>query len=376
MASLEENILRDCKRIVIKVGSALIIGNDSNLINTKFLTRIVTEITKFQNSGKEILLVSSGALALGKKSLKIKKNNLKVAEKQAASSVGQVLLINAWKKAFLKYKKQCGQILLTHLDAEIRSSAINARNTIESLIKLNSIPIINENDTIATQELRYGDNDQLAARVAQITSSDLLILLSDVDGLYTSNPKKNASAKLIKYIKKITKLIEKSSEDTSSAVAVGGMHTKIKAAKIALSAGCNMLITRGNKESPISSIINNGKFSLFLTNTSPKTARKKWISSQMKVKGKIVIDQGAEIALRKGASLLPAGIVSITGSFCKGDIVNVLNREKHVICLGISAYPSKDAKIIAGAKSNEIQNLLGYHSRDVIIHRDDMVLRN
>ena len=376
MASLEENILRNSKRIVIKVGSSLIIGNNSNLINTNFLTKLVTEIAKFKNSGKEILLVSSGALALGKKSLGIEKKKLKVSEKQAAASVGQVLLINAWKKAFLKYKKQCGQILLTHLDAEIRSSSINARNTIEALIKLNSIPVINENDTIATQELRYGDNDQLAARVAQITSSDLLILLSDVDGLYTSNPKKDNNAKLVKYIKKITKTIEKSSENTSSSIAVGGMHTKIKAAKIALSSGCNMLITRGNKESPISSIVKKGKFSLFLTNTSPKTARKKWISSQMKIKGKIVIDQGAEEALKKGASLLPAGIISISGSFYKGDIVNVLNKKKYIICVGITAYPSKDAKIIAGAKSNQIQNLLGYHSRDVIIHRDDMVLRN
>ena len=376
MASLEENILRNSKRIVIKVGSSLIIGNNSNLINTNFLTILVTEIAKFKNSGKEILLVSSGALALGKKSLGIEKKKLKVSEKQAAASVGQVLLINAWKKAFLKYNKQCGQILLTHLDAEIRSSSINARNTIEALIKLNSIPVINENDTIATQELRYGDNDQLAARVAQITSSDLLILLSDVDGLYTSNPKKDNTARLVKYIKKITKTIEKSSENTSSSIAVGGMHTKIKAAKIALSSGCNMLITRGNKESPISSIVKKGKFSLFLTNTSPKTARKKWISSQMKIKGKIVIDQGAEEALKKGASLLPAGIISISGSFYKGDIVNVLNKKKRIICVGIVAYPSKDAKIIAGAKSNQIQNLLGYHSRDVIIHIDDMVLRN
>ena len=178
-----------------------------------------------------------------------------MSEKQAASSVGQVLLINAWKKAFLKYKKQCGQILLTHLDAEIRSSAINARNTIESLLKLNSIPIINENDSVATQELRYGDNDQLAARVAQITSSNLLIILSDVDGLYTSNPKKSSNALLVKYIDRITKSIEKQAENTSSSIAVGGMKTKIKAAKIALAAGCNMIITRGNKLRPISSIM-------------------------------------------------------------------------------------------------------------------------
>jgi glutamate 5-kinase len=376
MESLEEKVLKTSKRIVIKVGSALLIGNDLNLINNLTLTRIASEIIKFKKLGKEILLVSSGALALGKKSLKIKKNNLKISEKQAASSVGQVLLINAWKKAFLNYKKQCGQILLTHLDAEIRSSAINARNTIESLIKLNTIPIINENDTVATKELRYGDNDQLAARVAQITSSDLLILLSDVDGLHTSNPKSNKNAELIKYIKKITKAIEKYSGDTSSSVAVGGMQTKIKAAKIAMSAGCNMIITRGNKISPISSILKNGNFSLFLTSTNPNTARKKWISSQVKIKGEIIIDKGAENALRKGASLLPAGILSISGTFYKGDIINVLNENKKIVCVGISAYPSKDAKIIAGAKSNEIQKLLGYHSKDVIIHRDDMVLRN
>ena len=247
MESIEKKIFNNSKRIVVKVGSALIIGKNSNLINHKILKNIVEEIIRLNKAGKEILLVSSGALALGKKSLKIKKNNLKISEKQAAASVGQVLLINAWKKHFYNYKKQCGQILLTHLDAEIRSSAINARNTIESLFKLKSIPIINENDTVATQELRYGDNDQLAARVAQITSADLLILLSDVDGLFTSNPKKNKKSKLIKYIDKVTRTIEKYSENTSSVVAVGGMQTKIKAAKIALSVGCNMIIAKGNK---------------------------------------------------------------------------------------------------------------------------------
>ena len=376
MAALEKKILNDSKRIVIKVGSALIRSDDKNLINEIIINRIVKEIINLNEAGKEILLVSSGALALGKKSLNFKKNNLKVSEKQAASSVGQVLLINAWKKAFLKYKKQCGQILLTHLDAEIRSSAINARNTIESLLKLNSIPIINENDSVATQELRYGDNDQLAARVAQITSSNLLILLSDVDGLYTSNPKKRTDALLIKYIKRITKSIEKKAENTSSSIAVGGMKTKIKAAKIALAAGCNMIITRGNKLRPISSILQKANFSLFLTDTSPKTARKKWISSQMKIKGNITIDKGAEEALKNGASLLPSGIISVSGSFYKGDIINVLSKKKRIICVGITAYSAKDAKIIAGAKSNEIENLLGYHSRDVIIHRDDMVLKN
>ncbi len=375
MESLERKIFNKSKRVVIKVGSALIIGDNSKLVNKKIISRIVLEIKKLHELNKEVLLVSSGALALGKKSLNIKADSLKVTEKQAASSVGQVFLINAWKRAFLSHKIKCGQILLTHLDAEIRSSSINARNTIESLIKFNTVPIINENDSVGTKELRYGDNDQLAARVAQITSSDLLILLSDVDGLYTKNPKRNKSAKLIKYINKITKSIEKSCENTSSTISVGGMETKLKAAKIALAAGCNMLITKGNKTNPISSIFKNKNFTLFSSNTSPRSARKKWISSQIVTKGNIKVDSGAEKALKKGASLLPAGIISITGKFDKGDIINVLNNKNKIICVGLSSYPSEDAKLIAGVRSNEIENLLGYHLRDVIIHRDDMVLR-
>ncbi len=375
MESLERIIFNKAKRIVIKVGSTLIIGNNSSLVNKKVISRIVLEIKKLHQLKKEVLLVSSGALALGKKSLNIKVNNLKVTEKQAAASVGQVFLINAWKKAFLSHKIKCGQILLTHLDAEIRSSSINARNTIESLIKYKTVPIINENDSVGTKELRYGDNDQLAARVAQITSADLLILLSDVDGLYTQNPKKYKSAKLIKYIKKITKPIEKSCENTSSTISVGGMTTKLKAAKISLAAGCSMFITKGDKIKPISSIFKEKKFTLFSTTKSPKSARKKWISSQIIAKGSIKIDLGAEEALKKGASLLPAGIISIAGTFEKGDIINVLNKKNKIICVGLSSYPSKDAKLIAGAKSDEIEGLLGYHLRDVVIHRDDMVLR-
>ena len=374
MESLEESIFKKSKRVVLKIGSAIIIGNNSNLINEKLLRGIVNEINKLHKMEKEVLLVSSGALALGKKNLKLI-NNLKLTEKQAAASIGQVLLINAWRKAFSKMKMNCGQILLTHMDAENRGSAINARNTIESLIKYKTIPIINENDTVATKELRYGDNDQLAARVAQITSSDLLILLSDIDGLYTKNPKKNKDAQLIRYVKKITKSIEKVSENTSSNVSVGGMETKIKAAKIALASGCNMIITKGNKENPITSIIKKSKMTLFLSSTNPKTARKKWIASQINIKGNIKIDLGAEKALKKGASLLPAGIVSIKGIFEKGDIIRVTNINNKTICVGISAYPSKDTRKIVGVKSSEIENLLGYHSKDVIIHRDDMVIK-
>ena len=375
MEPLEKKIFNNAKRIVIKVGSALITGKKSNLINKKTLNNIVSEIKLLNNVKKEVLLVSSGALTLGRKHLNLKNINLKVSEKQAIASVGQVLLMNAWKEAFLDHDINCGQILLTHLDAEVRSSAINARNTIESLIKYGIVPIINENDSVATKELRYGDNDQLAARVAQIASANLLVLLSDVDGLYTSNPSKNKNARLIKRIYKIYKSIEKASENTSSTTAVGGMETKVKAAKIALASGCNMVITKGSKSNLFSSIFKNNKATWFISKTSPKSARKKWISSQMTVKGKIKVDKGAESALKEGASLLPSGIISISGSFEKGDAINVLNKSNEVICIGLSSYPSKDIKKIAGFKSTEIENLLGYHSKDVIIHRDDMVIR-
>ena len=375
MEPLEKKILNNSKRIVIKVGSALITGKKSNLINKKILSNIVSEINLLNKVKKEVLLVSSGALALGRKHLNLKNINFKVSEKQAIASVGQVLLINAWKEAFLNHNINCGQILLTHLDAEIRSSSINARNTIESLIKYGIIPVINENDSVATKELRYGDNDQLAARVAQIASADLLVLLSDVHGLYTSNPSNNKNARLIKRIYKISKSIEKASENTSSSTAVGGMETKVKAAQIALASGCHMVITKGSKNDIFSSILKNNKATWFITKTSPKSARKKWISSQMTVKGKIKVDKGAESALRQGASLLPSGVTSITGSFEKGDAINVLNKSNDIICIGLTSYPSKDIKKIAGVKSTEIENLLGYHSKDVIIHRDDMVIR-
>ncbi len=375
MEPLENNIFKKSKRIVIKIGSSLIIGKKSNLINKKTLENLVSNIKILKKLNKDVLIVSSGALALGKKSLKLNSNNLKVSEKQAAASVGQVLLVNAWQELLSRDGIKCGQILLTHLDAEIRSSSINARNTIETLLKNSIIPIINENDTVATKELRYGDNDQLAARVAQITSSDLLILLSDVDGLFTSNPTKNKNAKLIRRIYKITKSIEKLSENTSSSISVGGMETKVKAAKIALASGCNMIITKGNNSSLLNSILNKNKSTWFITKTSPKSARKKWISSQLKVKGSIKVDSGAEAALKRGGSLLPAGVISIKGTFEKGDAINILNKKNVIIYVGLTSYPSKDARIIAGVKSNEIENLLGYHSKDVIIHRDDMVQR-
>ena len=374
MAALEKKILKNSKRIVIKVGSALIRSDDKNLINEIILNRIVKEIIKLNEAGKEILLVSSGALALGKKSLNFKKNNLKVSEKQAASSVGQVLLINAWKKAFLKYKKQCGQILLTHLDAEIRSSAINARNTIESLLKLNSIPIINENDSVATQELRYGDNDQLAARVAQITSSNLLIILSDVDGLYTSNPTKNTDALLIKYIKRITKSIEKKAENTSSSIAVGGMKTKIEAAKVTTSVGCNLVIANGKKNYPISDIAEN-KATWFLASQSVKAARKKWILN-MKSLGEIIIDFKAEKALKSGKSLLPVGATKCTGQFSRGDVVAVRGEDGQILAKGLTSFSQVETEKILGIKSEDIPKVLGYNRKPELIHRDNMAFFN
>ena len=335
MESLNKKILKSASRIVIKVGSSLLINERNNLIDKKVLNYICEDIDFLINQSKEVLIVSSGAFALGKKVLKINNTtNLKISDKQAVASIGQILMINSWREVLSKYNLICGQVLLTHQDAETRRNSINARNTIESLIKFNSIAIINENDTVATKELKYGDNDQLAARVAQLSCADLLIILSDVDGLYDSNPEKNPRAKLIKEVRIINKQIEKISENTSSKYSVGGMETKMKAAKIALASGCNLIITKGNKDNPIKKLFKNGKSTWFYTHTTAKTARKKWISSQVKILGSIIIDDGAENALKKGASLLPAGIIKVKGIFSKGDTIKVLNKNKKLVCIG------------------------------------------
>ena len=274
MDTFKKQLIHNCSRIVIKVGSSLLVNTKNNFINTKVLNNICKDINFLISQNKEILIVSSGALALGRKAINVHDINLKITEKQAIASIGQVLMINSWREAFSKYKIFCGQILLTHYDAETRRSSINARNTIESLIKLNSVAIINENDTTATKELRYGDNDQLAARVAQLACADLLIVLSDIDGLFDANPEKNPKAQLIEKVTNIDSKIIKISENTSSNNSVGGMETKIKAAKIALAAGCNMVITKGSSLNPIKKLFENGKATWFYSNTSPKTARK------------------------------------------------------------------------------------------------------
>ena len=287
-------------------------------MNKKILNNICKDINFLINQKKNSFNFSSGAFALGKKAINVNNTtNLKISDKQAVASIGQILMINSWRKALSKYNLICGQILLTHQDAETRRNSINARNTIESLIKLNSVAIINENDTIATKELKYGDNDQLAARVAQLACADLLIVLSDVDGLYDANPEKNPKAQLIKEVTNINSKIEKISENTSSNNSVGGMETKIKAAKIALAAGCNMVITKGSSLNPIKKLFKNGKSTWFYSHTSPKTARKKWISSQIKAKGSIIIDDGAEIALKKALVCFQQVLLKLKGYFLK-----------------------------------------------------------
>ena len=377
MESLNKKILKSASRIVIKVGSSLLINERNNLIDKKVLNNICEDIDFLINQSKEVLIVSSGAFALGKKVLKINNTtNLKISDKQAVASIGQILMINSWREVLSKYNLICGQVLLTHQDAETRRNSINARNTIESLIKFNSIAIINENDTVATKELKYGDNDQLAARVAQLSCADLLIILSDVDGLYDSNPEKNPKAKLIKEVKIINKQIEKISENTSSKYSVGGMETKIKAAKIALASGCNLIITKGNKDNPIKKLFKNGKSTWFYTHTTAKTAKKKWISSQVKILGSIIIDDGAEDALKKGASLLPAGIIKVKGIFSKGDTIKVLNKNKKLVCIGFPLIHLKMLKKLQASKVAKLKKLLGYHQKDVVIHRDDMVIKN
>ncbi len=376
MESLDKSALINAKRIVIKVGSNLIINPKNGTTNKTLLKNIVKEIKLLLDSNREVMLVSSGAVSLGKKVLNINKSILQLDKKQAAASIGQIILINAWKEAFDKKNIISSQILLSHNDAENRKNALNARDTLEELIRLKAIPIINENDTVATLELRYGDNDQLAARVAQISSANLLVLLTDVSGLHTKNPSKNPSATLIKRIEKITPKIEKIAEDSNSTLSVGGMITKLKAAKIAMSSGCHVIIANGKVKNPISSLFKDDLSTWFISKSNPKSARKRWISSQVEVKGNMFIDLGAVNALKTGSSLLPAGVKKISGRFEKGDAVNVYDNKNKLICVGLSSYPSIDAKTIVGRKTNEIKNLIGYQGKEVMIHRNDLVIKN
>jgi len=364
--------LKKSKTIVIKIGSSLIIDQNKK-IRKKWLTEFAKDIKDLLKQKKNVILVSSGAIALGCKKLNLSKQNIKLDKSQAVASIGQIELMNLFNKIFSSKKINLSQILLTLEDTEQRRRAINAKRTFENLFELGFVPVVNENDSIATTEIKYGDNDRLASRVAQISSADCLVLLSDVDGLYTQNPKLFKNSQLIKEIKNIDLDIEKIATKSISVHGTGGMKTKIEAAKICQLSGCMMVIANGLLERPIKKIIEKNKCTWFLPKVSKLDARKKWIISSVSPKGELIIDDGAINALKKGKSLLAAGIKKVNGKFNKGDHIKILDKNLKEYARGLSSFSSEETIKIQGQHSNKINELLGYISKSEVVHKDDMV---
>ena len=364
--------LKDSKITVLKIGSSLLIDED-RMIRKKWLSNFAKNVNELKKLNQKIVIVSSGAIAMGCKKMNIIKRNLKLDKSQAMASIGQIELMNLFSEIFKKYKINISQILLTLEDTEQRRRSLNARRTFANLFNLDYMPIVNENDTTATSEIKYGDNDRLASRVAQIVNADNLIIFSDVDGLYTDNPKKNNKAKLIKTIKDIDKDLKGVNIKGINEYGSGGMKTKIEAAKICQLSGCNMIITNGLKNDPIKNILNSDNYTLFEPKISKLDARKKWILSSISPKGSVVIDDGANKALANGKSLLAAGIKKVIGKFNKGDHIKVLNKKNNEIARGLASFSSEEINKILGRHSTEIVKILGYVSKSEVIHKDDMV---
>tara|TARA_B100000700_G_scaffold304558_1_gene377341 strand:- start:2544 stop:3638 length:1095 start_codon:yes stop_codon:yes gene_type:complete len=356
------------KVIVLKIGSSNLVDRKGNL-KEKWLRSLVKDINKIRKKDKHFVIVSSGAIALGQGYLKIKKKKLKIEMSQALASIGQIHLTNLYRRIFEKNKIKIGQILISPDDTEQRRRAINIKRTFENLFKLGAIPVVNENDTTATTEIKYGDNDRLAARVAQIIGANVLINLSDVDGLYESSKNK----KIIKEVKNINEKILSFVDNKITSFGSGGMLTKLEAAKICMNSGCYMAIANGKHSSPISKLVKTNLCTWFIPRVSTLDARKKWIVSSIGSNGKIYIDNGATKALENGKSLLPAGIIKVDGEFLKGDNILVVDDSGKSIARGLTSFSSEEINKIKGLKSDQIESILGYSSKSEIIHRDDMV---
>ena len=370
--------LASFRRIVVKVGSSLLVDAAAGSLKRDWLASLAADIAALHKEKRDVLVVSSGAIALGRAVLKLPAGALKLEDSQAAAAVGQIALARAWSEHLSAHGLTAGQVLVTLGDTEERRRYLNARSTIAKLLEWRAVPVINENDTVATSEIRYGDNDRLAARVATMMSADLLVLLSDVDGLYDKPPnlddKSAGGAKRVALVARITPEIEAMAGASSSAHARGGMLTKIEAAKIATSAGTHMIIASGHVAHPLQAIADGAACTWFLTPANPVTARKKWIAGSLEPRGALVIDAGAVKALRGGKSLLPAGVVKIEGTFGRGDAVVVRGPDGHEIGRGLIAYDAEDADKIKGRSSADILSILGFGGRTEMIHRDDLVL--
>jgi glutamate 5-kinase len=366
--------IADFRRIVVKIGSSLLVDAEAGRVKETWLASLIEDIAKLHAEQREILIVSSGAIALGRSILRLPKGMLKLDESQAAAAVGQIELARTWSEALRRHGIGSGQILVTLGDTEERQRYLNARSTITRLLEWRAVPVINENDTVATSEIRYGDNDRLAARVATMVSADLLALLSDVDGLYDAPPSESAQAKLIPVVARITPQIETMAGGSASELSRGGMQTKIEAAKIATHGGTHMVIASGRIAHPLQSIAENGRCTWFLTQGNPVTSRKKWIAGSLEPRGILTIDAGAVAALRNGSSLLPAGVIKVEGKFTSGDAVLVRGPDGAEIGRGLSAYDAEEADRIKGRSSADIVSILGSGGRREIVHRDDLVV--
>ena len=367
--------LSGARRVVIKIGSAMLVDTKSGALKTDWLQALTADISTLTSQGKQVVLVSSGAVALGLSGLGLAQRTSRLEDAQAAAAIGQIKLAQAYQSEFASVDMIIAQILLSIDDLEHRPRYLNARNTVETLLEKGVIPVINENDSVATSEIRFGDNDRLAARVAQMMRADLLLLLSDINGLYSADPRKNTDAKLIPHVNEITPAIEAMAGPPAKVtVGTGGMITKIMAAKIALTGGCSMVIMDGRAPSPIQRLLDGEHTTLFTASGDPLTLRKQWIQGMMAPKGFVHIDAGAISALKKGASLLPAGVTSVEGTFRRGDMVACMGPDGHLFAQGLISYDSVDADRIAGVKSTDVIAILGYVGRASLIHRDDLVI--
>jgi len=367
--------LSKSKRIVIKIGSALLVDKAKGHVRHQWLETLGADIAALRARGQEVIIVSSGAIAVGRRHLNLSSGKLRLEESQAAAATGMVRLAHAYQEVLATHDLTLAQVLITLDDSENRRRYINARNTLQTLLGLGAVPLINENDTVATDEIRFGDNDRLAARVAAMVSADMLVVLSHMDGLYDRDPTGNNDAIHIPLVKgELTPEIEAMAGALKSADGTGGMVTKLAAARIALGAGTGMVIANGTEEHPIQRIEAGSLCTWFVPTASPKSARKLWIAGSLKPNGSLIVDDGALVALLSGKSLLPAGITAIKGKFDRGDAITVCTASGAEIARGLVAYSVEDASKIIGKKTSEIENILGYRGRDEMVHRDDMVL--
>jgi glutamate 5-kinase len=364
--------LANARRVVIKIGSTLFVDPQTGALDRAWLDGVCADVADLKRTGKEVVIVSSGAVALGRRELKIDPRRLE--ESQAAAATGQILLAHAYLETLRSFDITAAQVLLTLDDSESRRRYLNASRTLLTLLGYGAVPVVNENDTVATQELRYGDNDRLAARVAQMVSAECLVLLSDVDGLYTADPRRDAGARHVDEVTEVTREVLDMAGGPGSSHGSGGMRTKLEAGRIAMGAGCRMCIASGRVVRPISVLLGGGKATWFLPSATPGAARKQWIAGTLQPKGAVRVDAGAERALVAGRSLLPAGVTGVDGRFERGDAVSVLAADGRELARGLVAYAADEARLIAGKQSAGIAEVLGYSGRDEIIHRDDLVL--